>query len=97
MVQAPVQNGAGVVLSAGPNDRVDPLSRAYDIPCTLVLETPVVNFTVGTMMNLQRGCILRTAAQHNEDLSLKVNGQTIGLAEFDVVGDTLAFRLTRLA
>lgn len=97
MVQIPVQNGTGVVSTTGAGVRVDPLAGAYDLPCTLVLEAPVVDFTVGTLMSLRPGCIVRTAAQHNEDLSLKVNGQIVGLVEFDVIGDTLAVRLTRVA
>ncbi len=75
----------------------DPLARAYDLPCTLVLEVPAIEFSVGTLMALHPGSIVRTAAQHNEDLSLKVNGQLLGLVEFDVVGDTLAVRLTGIA
>lgn len=75
----------------------DPLSRAYDLPCTLVLEVPAVDFTVGSLMRLKVGTIVRTAAQHNEDLTLKVNGQIVGLVEFDVIGDRLAVRLTGVA
>ena len=75
----------------------DPLARAYDLPCTLVLEVPAVEFNVGSMMQLCPGAIVRTATQHNEDLALKVNGQLVGLVEFDVVGDRLAVRLTGMA
>lgn len=78
-------------------DTPDPLARAYDLPCTLVLEVAVVDFNVGTLMHLQPGTILRTAAQHNEDVTLKVNGQLVGVGEFDVVGDHLAVRLTGMA
>lgn len=75
----------------------DPLARAYDLPCTLVLEVPVIQFTVGSLMLLKAGTIVKTSAQHNEDLTLKVNGQIIGLVEFDVVGDNLAVRITGMA
>lgn len=75
----------------------DLLARAYDLPCTLVLEVAAVDFTVGVLMDLRAGAIVKTTAQHNEDIMLKVNGQTVGLAEFDVVGDKLAVRLTGLA
>ncbi len=75
----------------------DPLARAYDLPFTLVLEVPAVDFTVGSLMRLHPGCIVRSSAQHNEDISLKVNGQIVGLVEFDVVGDNLAVRLTGTA
>lgn len=75
----------------------DPLIRAYDLPCTLVLEVPAVEFSVGSLMALRPGAIVKTVAQHNEDISLTVNGQLVGLVEFDVVGDQLAVRITGMA
>ena len=75
----------------------DPLLRAHLLPCRLVLEAPVVNFTVGTLMRLQPGSVLETAAQHNEDLLLHVNGQIVGTVKFDVTRDRLAVRLTGIA
>jgi flagellar motor switch/type III secretory pathway protein FliN len=75
----------------------DPLLGAHMLPCRLVLETPVVNFTVGTLMRLEPGAIVETAAQHNEDLLLHVNGQIVGTVKFDVTRDRLAVRLTGVA
>lgn len=75
----------------------DPLLRAYMLPCRLVLETPVINFTVGTLMQLEPGFVVETAAQHNEDLLLHVNGQVVGTVKFDVTRDQLAVRLTGVA
>ncbi len=86
-----------VILSPHSLRDTDPLARAYDLPCTLVLEVPAINFTVGSLMLLSPGTVVNTSAQHNEDLWLKVNGQIIGLVEFDVVGDNLAVRLTGMA
>ena len=86
-----------VILPGTKVEMPDPLARAYDLPCTLVLEVPAVEFNVGSMMHLRPGTIVRTAAQHNEDIALKVNGQVVGLVEFDVVGDRLAVRLTGMA
>jgi flagellar motor switch/type III secretory pathway protein FliN len=78
-------------------DTPDPLARAYDLPCTLVLEMPTVGFSVGSLLELRPGSIVATAAQQNEDLWLKVNGQLVGMVEVDVVGDRLAVRLTGMA
>lgn len=75
----------------------DPLLRVHMLPCRLVLETPVINFTVGTLMRLEPGSVVETAAQHNEDLVLCVNGQVVGTVKFDVTGDRLAVRLTGVA
>lgn len=79
------------------NEVRDPLFGAYMLPCRLVLETPVINFTVGTLMRLEPGAILETATQHNEDLLLHVNGQVVGTVKFDVTRDQLAVRLTGVA
>ena len=75
-------------------DMGDPLLRAHMLPCRLVLETSVINFTVGALMRLEPGSVVETAAQHNEDLLLHVNGQVIGTVKFDVTRDRLAVRLT---
>jgi flagellar motor switch/type III secretory pathway protein FliN len=75
----------------------DPLLRAHMLPCRLVLETPVIGFTVATLMALEPGTVLETAAQHNEDLLLHVNGQLVGTVKFDVTRDKLAVRLTGVA
>ena len=75
----------------------DLLVRAHMLPCRLVLETPVINFTVGALMRLEPGSVVETAAQHNEDLLLHVNGQVVGTVKFDVTRDRLAVRLTGVA
>lgn len=74
----------------------DPLARAQMLPLRLVLETPIINFTVRMLMELQPCAIVETAAQHNEDLLLHVNGQLVGSVKFDVTRDKLAVRLTGL-
>lgn len=75
----------------------DPLMRVQTLPCRLVLEVPVIDFNVGTLMRLEPGSIVETAAQHNEDLLLHVNGQLVGTVKFDVTRDRLAVRLTGVA
>jgi flagellar motor switch/type III secretory pathway protein FliN len=75
----------------------DPLARAYDLPCTLVLEMEAVSFSVGSLLALRTGSIVTTASQQNEDLTLTVNGQLVGMVEVDVVGNRLAVRLTGMA
>lgn len=94
MVSATLQSSLSTVPADAGRVIHHPLARAYELPFTLVLEIPVVEFTVGTLMHLQPGTIIRTQAQQNEDLSLKINGQLLGLVEFDVLGDKLAVRLT---
>ncbi len=98
MTNAVPGSAAPVLLPPGTRaDAPDPLARAYDLPCTLTLEVPVVAFSVGSLMQLRAGSLVRTASQQNEDLSLQVNGQLVGTVEFDVVGERLAVRLTGMA
>lgn len=84
-------------LTESREDIPDPLLRAHMLPCRVVLETPVTHFTVGTLMELEPGMILETAAQHNEDLLLHVSGQLVGTVKFDVTRETLAVRVTGIA
>ena len=67
------------------------------LPCTLALDLPVVNFTVGHLLNLTKGSIVETAYHKSSDLPLRVNGQLVGWTEFEVVGERLAVRLTDLS
>src|SRR5271169_4897585 len=67
------------------------------LPCTLALDLPVVNFTVGHLLNLTNGSIVETAYHQSSDLPLRVNGQLVGWTEFEVVGERLAVRLTDLS
>ena len=79
-----------------PQDR-DPGEFLPWLPCTLALDLPVVNFTVGDLLNLTKGSIVETAYHQSSDLPLRVNGQLVGWTEFEVVGERLAVRLTDLS
>jgi flagellar motor switch/type III secretory pathway protein FliN len=74
-----------------------PSELLYWLPCTLVLEIPVVKFTVGDLLGLTTGSIVETAYHQSSDLPLRVNGQLVGWTEFEVVGERLAVRLTDLS
>jgi flagellar motor switch/type III secretory pathway protein FliN len=96
----PAKREAGLEIVALRNEREEAeqlLMRAHMLPCRLLLEAAVINFTVDTLMSLQPGAIVETAAQHNEDLLISVNGQLLGAAKFDVTRDKLAVRLTGVA
>jgi flagellar motor switch/type III secretory pathway protein FliN len=66
------------------------------LPCTLGLELPVVNFTVGYLLKLKPGSLVRTASHQSSDLPLNVNGVLMAWTEFEVVGERLAARITDL-
>jgi flagellar motor switch/type III secretory pathway protein FliN len=86
----------GLQLAEKHSDR-DPAEVLPWLPCTLVLDIPVVNFTVGDLLNLMPGAIVETAYHQSSDLPLRVNGQLVGWTEFEVVGERLAVRLTDLS
>ena len=72
----------------------DPLETIPWLPCTLTLELPVVHFTIGDLLSLQKGSFVETACHHTSDVPLRVNKMLIGWTEFEVVGDRLAVRIT---
>jgi flagellar motor switch/type III secretory pathway protein FliN len=72
----------------------DPLDSIPWLPCTLTLDVPVVNFTIGDLLALKQGSIVETACHHTSDVPLRVNNLLIGWTEFEVVGDRLAVRIT---
>lgn len=69
----------------------------YELPCQLSVEVPVPGFCVRDLLRLRRRAIIDTHWSKGTDVPLRVNGQLIGWAEFEVVGDRLAARFTELA
>ncbi|MGO8789340.1 MAG: FliM/FliN family flagellar motor switch protein [Terriglobia bacterium] len=66
------------------------------LPCHLRVEVPVAVFTVADLLGLCPGSLVRSTQKEGSHASVQVNGQVIGWAEFDVVDDALAIRLTEL-
>ena len=64
------------------------------LPCRLTVELAVQGFTVGDLLSLGVGCLVATKTPSSAELMICVNGQTLGTAELDVVGDRYAARLT---
>jgi flagellar motor switch/type III secretory pathway protein FliN len=83
-----------VLIGEATPTQVDPLDSVPWLPCTLTLEVPVVNFTIGDLLSLKKGSIVETACHHTSDVPLRVNQLLIGWTEFEVVGDRLAVRIT---
>lgn len=80
-----------------PAQERDPGEYLPWLPCTLALDLPVMNFTIGDLLSLTKGSIVETAYHQSSDLPLRVNGQLVGWTEFEVVGERLAVRLTDLS
>jgi flagellar motor switch/type III secretory pathway protein FliN len=67
------------------------------LPCHLTVELPAHNFRVRDLLSIEPGAILDTDSLSGADLPVRANGQLIAWAEFEVVGQRLAVRLTELA
>jgi len=67
------------------------------LPCILTVEVGVKNFNVGDLLRLERGAIVESKAIKGADVPVSINARVIGWAEFEVVGQRLALRLTDLA
>ncbi|MGD0646727.1 MAG: FliM/FliN family flagellar motor C-terminal domain-containing protein [Acidobacteriaceae bacterium] len=82
---------------AQPDARVnetDRLDRMPWLPCTLSVDLPLVQFTIGDLLRLTEGSIVETACHQTSDVPLRVNHLLIGWTEFEVIGDRLAVRIT---
>ncbi len=75
----------------------DPVELFPWLKCTVVVELPIARTTVRELLALTPGSILETSSKATSDLPVRVNGVLIGWAEFDVVGNHLAVRITELA
>ena len=75
----------------------EPLDAIPWLPCTLTLDIPVADFTIGSLLKMSEGNVVETACHHTADVPLRVNGQLIGWTEFEVLGEKLAIRITELA
>ncbi|MGA9566493.1 MAG: FliM/FliN family flagellar motor C-terminal domain-containing protein [Candidatus Korobacteraceae bacterium] len=75
----------------------DPAEVLPWLPCTASLEIPLSHFTIRDLSQLGAGSIVTTAYRHLSDIPLWVNGQLIGWAEFEVIDDRLAVRITEMA
>jgi len=66
------------------------------LPCDLSLEVPVAHFTVRELLRLAPGNIVPTEWSRGAEVPLRANGQLIGWAEFEPVGDHIGARITEL-
>jgi flagellar motor switch/type III secretory pathway protein FliN len=78
----------------------DPVSEAWTeavwLPCRLSVELAVPAFTIGDLLRLQPNNILDAQWKQNADVPLRINGLLIGYAEFELLGEKAAVRVTEL-
>jgi flagellar motor switch/type III secretory pathway protein FliN len=71
--------------------------RAEQLPCRLSVELRVPVFTVRDLFRLSTGSVIETDWAQSTDVPLFVNKELIGWAEFEVLGEGLAVRVTEFA
>jgi len=70
--------------------------QAALLPCVLSVDVPLKRFTVRDLLRLAPGSIVESKNVNGADVPVVVNTRLIGWAEFEVVGQRLAVRLTEL-
>jgi flagellar motor switch/type III secretory pathway protein FliN len=66
------------------------------LPCLISVDLPVRVFTVRDLLQLDVGAVLETEIADGADVPVMVNAQLVGWAEFEIVGQKLAVRMTEL-
>ncbi|MGA2813061.1 MAG: FliM/FliN family flagellar motor C-terminal domain-containing protein [Candidatus Acidiferrum sp.] len=72
-------------------------SEAGYLPCTISVDLPLRNFTVRDLLQLEAGSILESSNVNGADVPVVVNTQVIAWAEFEIVAQRIAVRITELA
>jgi flagellar motor switch/type III secretory pathway protein FliN len=92
--QNPEPRAVDLLPAEARGNETDRLDRMPWLPCTLSVDVPVVQFTIGDLLRLTEGSIVETACHQTSDVPLRVNHLLIGWTEFEVIGDRLAVRIT---
>ncbi len=75
----------------------EPWGDCVQLPAEVTVDLWIQRFTVQDLLRLTPRSVINTRWQKGQDVPLRVNGQLIGWAEFEVSGEQLAVRITRLA
>jgi flagellar motor switch/type III secretory pathway protein FliN len=67
------------------------------LPCDLSVDLPLPGFMIADLLRLCAGSVIDAHWPVGQDVPLRLNGTLIGWSEFEVVGTSLAVRLTELA
>jgi flagellar motor switch/type III secretory pathway protein FliN len=67
------------------------------LSCLLSVDLPLRTFTVRDLLQIAPGLVFESKNSSGADVPIVVNAQVIGWAEFEVVGQRLAVRVTELA
>jgi flagellar motor switch protein FliN/FliY len=96
LVTPAAQGGAGALASptqpvSAHEERVGRMGMRLDV----MVKVP--SFCVRDLLALERGTVVETEHDHTQDIPVQSGGALLAWAEFEVVNEGLAVRLTRLA
>jgi flagellar motor switch/type III secretory pathway protein FliN len=87
---------AGAAQTMAEESQEDPWAAVSGLPCHLSVALSVPAFRVRDLLSLDVETLIDSGANSTGPVPVWVNGVTIGLAEFDVVGMCLAIRIKEL-
>ena len=70
--------------------------EVLDLPCRLNVSFEIPGFTIRDLLSLQVDSIVDTQRREGAHAPVVVNGGMVAWAEFDVIEDRLAVRLTEM-
>ncbi len=88
-IHGSVQDGASEEL---PRDK-----RLDRLPMQLDVMVKVRSFRVEDLLAIEKGSIVETMHEHSQDVPVRCGGALLAWAEFEVLEQKLAVRMTRLA
>ncbi len=91
---APATALAAPGLSGAPTGAVEGRLAQMDMRLDVMLRVP--SFRVRDLLTLDRGTVVETDHDHTQDIPVRCGGALLAWAEFEVVNEGLAVRLTRL-
>ena len=94
-IATPATAGPAAEMEIEPSESM--WKRAEQLPCRLSVELRVPVFTVRDLFRLSAGSVIETDWAQSTDVPLYVNKELIGWAEFEVLGEGLAVRVTEFA
>jgi flagellar motor switch/type III secretory pathway protein FliN len=83
------------VVEAVPSHR-ELWTEVLDLSCCLNVGLDVPGFTIRDLLSLEVNSVVDTQRHEGAHVPVNVNGVMVGWAEFDVIEDRLAVRLTEM-
>ncbi len=80
-----------------PNPSPESWEQVKNLACEFTVDIPLPSFRVADILRLAQQTVVNSLWRIEKDVPVRVNREVIAYAEFEVVGDRLAVRLTDLA